>query len=53
MKPIKRPLIAVLAVLVFAAVLTAGWLTADAGGPPQETAARWWTGMPRASAVPT
>jgi hypothetical protein len=40
MKPIKRPFIAgALAVLVFAAVLTAGWLTADAGGPPQEIAA--------------
>ena len=38
MKPIKRPLIAILAVLVFAAVLTTGWLTADAGAPPQETA---------------
>jgi len=39
MKPTKRPFIAgALAVLVFAAVLTAGWLTADAGGP-QETAA--------------
>jgi hypothetical protein len=38
MKPSKRPLLAVLAALVFAAALTAGWLTADAGGP-QETAA--------------
>jgi hypothetical protein len=38
MKPIKRPLIAILAVLVFAAALTAGWLTADAGAPLQETA---------------
>jgi hypothetical protein len=39
MKPIKRPLIAVVvAVLVSAAALTAGWLTADAGASPQETA---------------
>ena len=39
MKSINRTIIAgVLAVLVFAAVLTAGWLTADAGAPPQETA---------------
>jgi hypothetical protein len=39
MKPIKRPLIAVVvAILVFAAALTTGWLTADAGPPPQETA---------------
>jgi len=39
MKPMKRPIIAgSVAVLVFAAALTAGWLTADAGGPPQETA---------------
>jgi len=39
MKPIKRPLVTgILAVLVFAAALTAGWLTADAGAPPQETA---------------
>lgn len=38
MKPIKRPLIAVLAVLILAAAMTAGWLTADAGAPPQETA---------------
>ena len=38
MKPIKRPLIAVLAALILAAAMTAGWLTADAGAPPQETA---------------
>jgi len=39
MNPIKRPLIAiVVAVLVFTAALTAGWLTADAGPPPQESA---------------
>ncbi len=39
MKPIKRSLItAVLAVVIFTAALTAGWLTADAGAPPQETA---------------
>ena len=39
MKPIKRHFIAgILAALVFAAALTAGWLTADAGAPPQETA---------------
>jgi hypothetical protein len=39
MKAIKRPLLTgILAVLVFAAALTAGWLTADAGAPPQETA---------------
>ena len=38
MKPSKRPLMAILAILVFAAALTAGWLTADAGAPPQETA---------------
>jgi len=39
MKPIKRTvLVAILAILVFAAALTAGWLTADAGAPPQETA---------------
>ena len=37
MKSAKRPLIAVLAVLVFAAALAAGWLTADAGAPPQVT----------------
>ncbi len=34
MKPIKRSLItAVLAVVIFTAALTAGWLTADAGAP--------------------
>lgn len=38
MKPITRYLIAVLAVLALAAALTGGWLTADAGAPPQETA---------------
>jgi len=39
MKPIKRSLItAVLAVVIFTAALTVGWLTADAGAPPQETA---------------
>jgi hypothetical protein len=39
MKPIKRNLlVAVLATLVFAAALTAGWLTADAGASPQATA---------------
>jgi len=38
MKPIQRPLIAsLLVVLVFAAALTAGWLTAAPGAPPQET----------------
>ncbi len=38
MKPIKRTLlVGVLTILVFAAALTAGWLTADAGAPPQET----------------
>ena len=38
MKPIKRNLlVAVLATLVFAAALTSGWLTADAGAPPQAT----------------
>ncbi len=38
MKPIKRPIITgLLAVLVFASALTAGWITADAGAPPQET----------------
>jgi hypothetical protein len=37
MKPIKRPIITgLLAVLVFALALTAGWITADAGAPPQE-----------------
>lgn len=39
MRPIKRPIISGgLAVLVFAAALTTGWLMADAGAPPQETA---------------
>jgi hypothetical protein len=39
MKPIKRPIVTgLLAVLVFAAALTAGWLMADVGAPPQETA---------------
>ena len=39
MKPIKRSLItAVLAVVIFTAALTVGWLTADAGAPPQESA---------------
>jgi hypothetical protein len=39
MKLIKRNLlVAVLATLVVAAALTAGWLTADAGAPPQATA---------------
>jgi hypothetical protein len=39
MKPIKRSLItAILAVVIFTAALTVGWLTADAGAPPQETA---------------
>jgi len=39
MKPFKRHLITgLLAVLGFAFALTAGWLTADAGAPPQETA---------------
>lgn len=39
MKPIKRNLlVAVLTTLVLAAALTAGWLTADAGAPPQTTA---------------
>jgi hypothetical protein len=38
MKPIHRPIIvSILAVLVFAAALTAGWLTAGAPAPPQET----------------
>lgn len=37
MKPAKQPLIAVLVVLVFAAALAAGWMTADAGAPPQKT----------------
>lgn len=38
MKPIKGSLItAVLAVLVFVIALTSGWLTANAGAPPQET----------------
>jgi hypothetical protein len=39
MKPIKRSLItAILAVVIFTAALTVGWLTADAGAPPQEAA---------------
>jgi hypothetical protein len=39
MKPVKRSLIsAILAALVFVTALAAGWLTADAGAPPQETA---------------
>jgi hypothetical protein len=39
MSPIKRPLIAgLLVALVFAAALTAGWLTAGAGPPLQESA---------------
>jgi hypothetical protein len=39
MQAIKRPIIVItFAILVFAAVLTAGWLTADAGAPAQETA---------------
>jgi flagellar basal body-associated protein FliL len=39
MKPIKRNLlVVVLATLVAAAALTAGWLTADPGAPPQATA---------------
>ena len=39
MKPIKRNLlVAVLVTLVLAAALTAGWLTADAGAPPQASA---------------
>ena len=39
MKPIKRSLItAILAVVIFTAALTVGWLTADAGAPPQESA---------------
>ena len=34
MKPIKRPIITgLLAFLVFAMALTAGWITADAGAP--------------------
>ena len=38
MKPIKRNLlVAIVAILVFAAALTAGWLTAGTGAPPQET----------------
>jgi hypothetical protein len=37
MKAIKRPIIVIiLAILVFTGALTAGWLTADAGAPPQE-----------------
>jgi hypothetical protein len=39
MKPIQRPFIAGLLFLVFAVALAAGWLTDDAGGPSQETAA--------------
>ena len=39
MKPIKRPIIAILlAILVFSVALTLGRLTANAGAPPQETA---------------
>lgn len=38
MKPAKRPWIAVLVFLVLAAALAMGWMTADAGAPPQETA---------------
>jgi hypothetical protein len=39
MKPIRGSLItAILAVFVFVVAVTAGWLTADAGAPPQETA---------------
>ena len=38
MKPIKRNLLITgLAILVFAAALTAGWLMADTGASPQET----------------
>jgi hypothetical protein len=38
MKPITRHLLlASLAILVFAAALTAGWLMADTGASPQET----------------
>jgi hypothetical protein len=37
MKSAKRPWIAVLALLVLTAALAVGWLTADAGAPPQET----------------
>ena len=39
MKPIKRTtLVTAMVVIVFAVALTAGWLTADAGAPPQTTA---------------
>ena len=39
MKPIKRLIIvSILAILIFAAALTVGWLTADAGASPQESA---------------
>jgi len=39
MKPITRNLlITALAILLFTAVVTAGWLRADTGAPPQETA---------------
>jgi len=39
MKPIKRSFTtAIIAVLIFTAALTVGWLTADAGAPLQETA---------------
>jgi hypothetical protein len=38
MKPSKRPFIAALVIVVFAAVLAAGWMTAGASAPPQETA---------------
>ena len=39
MKPIKRTmLVTAVVVIVFAVALTAGWLTADAGTPAQESA---------------
>jgi hypothetical protein len=38
MKPAKRPLIAVLVILVFAAALAAGWMSAHASAPTQEAA---------------
>ena len=38
MKPITRYLLITgLLILVFSAALTAGWLMADTGAPPQET----------------
>jgi hypothetical protein len=37
MKPTKRPIITGFLILAFAAALAAGWLTADAPAPPQET----------------